>query len=417
MSTVLESGIVDVAIVGGGPVGACLGALLARELTARGAPLNAVILEQSRPAMPSPDAPLDTRVSAFSRASERILTCTGVWDRIRARGVSPYERMHVWPESITPTESGALTFDAADVGEPNLGYIIENQTVQAALLDLFESAGGRIVSGQLTDLHFHEDRVDIETTTGSLAARLVVGADGARSAVRDIVGITFDQASYGQTAIVATVKTARPHECTAWQRFMSTGTLAFLPLADGASSIVWSTNEELATRLLAYEPEVFEREITEASDHVLGTVTLASERLSFPLRKLSAHRYVTQRCALVGDAAHVVHPLAGQGVNLGLLDAAALVEILINARAEREDPGALRILRRYERWRKSENELMSLAIDSFNRFLAHGTGPISRLAQRGLGWVNRSAELKRLFIGRALGVAGELPQAARIVTP
>src|SRR5690606_26503637 len=131
------------------------------------------------------------------------------------------------------------------------------------------------------------------------------------------------------------------------------------------------------------------------------------------LRKVGAQRYVTHRCALVGDAAHVVHPLAGQGVNLGLLDAAALADIVLAGLREREDPGALRLLRRYERWRKSEVALMSTAIDAFDRFLAHGTGPFSRLAQRGLGWVNRSQELKRLFIGRALGVTGELPSAAR----
>jgi 2-octaprenylphenol hydroxylase len=136
--------------------------------------------------------------------------------------------------------------------------------------------------------------------------------------------------------------------------------------------------------------------------------------VSFPLRRLAAHQYVAHRCALVGDAAHVVHPLAGQGVNLGLLDAAALTELLAAARREGEDPGALRVLRRYERWRKSETQLMSTAIDTFDRMLAHGTGPLARIAQRGLGWVNRSQELKRLFIRRALGLAGELPQAARV---
>jgi 2-octaprenylphenol hydroxylase len=165
--------------------------------------------------------------------------------------------------------------------------------------------------------------------------------------------------------------------------------------------------------MLALDPAEFERELTIASDRVLGPVQLASERLSFPLRKLAAHRYITQRCALIGDAAHVVHPLAGQGVNLGVLDAAALVEVLISAREEREDPGALRLLRRYERWRKSENELMGLSIDAFNRFLAHGSNPMARMAQRGLGWVNRSTEMKSFFIRRALGLAGELPEAAR----
>jgi 2-octaprenylphenol hydroxylase len=231
--------------------------------------------------------------------------------------------------------------------------------------------------------------------------------------VRAAVGLTAEQSDYGQTAIVAIVATERPHDATAWQRFLRTGTLAFLPLADGTSSIVWSADDALASTLLAASPEDFARELDRASDGALGATHLVSERASFPLRKLTAHRYVAHRCALIGDAAHVVHPLAGQGVNLGLLDAAVLAEELIAARRRNEDAGALGILRRYERWRKSEVAIMGTAIDAFDRFLAHGTGPVSRLAQRGLGFVNRSQEIKRLFITRALGVSGELPAIAR----
>jgi 2-octaprenylphenol hydroxylase len=213
--------------------------------------------------------------------------------------------------------------------------------------------------------------------------------------------------------MVATVSTERSHEKTAWQRFMRDGTLAFLPLADGTSSIVWSADDEVATVLLGASPTEFAVELDRASDGALGATRLVSERTSFPLRRLAAQRYVAQRVALIGDAAHVVHPLAGQGVNLGLLDAAALAQAVLDARREREDPGALRVLRSYERWRKSEVAFMSTAIDSFDRFLAHGSGPVSRLAQRGLGWVNRSQELKRFFIARALGTAGELPRVAQ----
>ena len=157
----------------------------------------------------------------------------------------------------------------------------------------------------------------------------------------------------------------------------------------------------------------FAAELDRASDLALGPTRLVSERSSFPLRRLSAHHYAAQRIALIGDAAHVVHPLAGQGVNLGLLDAAALAQLLAEARGEKEDPGASRVLRQYERWRKSEVALMSTAFDAFDRFLAHGRGPLSRLARRGLGWVNASQELKRLFIARALGTAGELPRVAQ----
>jgi 2-octaprenylphenol hydroxylase len=321
--------------------------------------------------------------------------------------------MRIWHESVSPVSPGALVFDAADVGEPNLGYIVESRVIQAALLDAFVRDGGQIQAAQLSGLHVGEESVAVETTAGPISAGLVVGADGAQSAVREAVGLTADVAAYRQSAIVATVATDRPHGRTAWQRFLRNGTLAFLPLADGNSSIVWSADDDLAAVLLGCSATEFALELDRASDHALGATRLVSERASFPLRRLGAHHYVAQRVALIGDAAHVVHPLAGQGVNLGLLDAAALAELLLDARGEREDPGALRVLRQYDRWRKSQVAFMSSAIDAFDRFLAHGRGPIARLAQRGLGWVNRSHELKRFFVNRALGTVGELPRIAR----
>ena len=365
--------------------------------------------------MPAGDALIDPRVVAVSRASERILRATGAWERVSR--LSPYGRMRIWHESVAPSSPGALVFDAADVGEPNLGHIVENRVLQAALLDVFADgdAGGSgvIESAQFVSLHVGADSVSVETSGGKLAARLVVGADGALSSVRHAVGLTADSSDYRQTAIVATVATERSHEKTAWQRFMRDGTLAFLPLADGTSSIVWSADNDVASMLLAASPTEFAAELDRASDGALGVTRLVTERASFPLRRLAAHHYVAQRVALIGDAAHVVHPLAGQGVNLGLLDAAALAQLLLDARQEREDPGALRVLRQYERWRKSEAAFMSTAIDGFDRFLAHGRGPLSKLAQRGLGLVNRSQELKRFFIARALGTEGELPRVAQ----
>jgi 2-polyprenylphenol 6-hydroxylase len=427
--------VYDVLVIGGGPVGACVGALLVqgagRGTAGRGnaTPYRVAVLEPSRPQMPGGDSPVDPRVVAVSRSSERILVAAGAWDRISATvsvgaapadGVvasvprlNPYERMRIWHESVAPGSAGALVFDAADVGEPNLGYILENRVLQAALLDTFEAAGGVIEPAQFVGLRIEADAVRVETTTGTLVARLVIGADGAQSSVRQAVGLTADASDYRQTAIVATVATERSHEKTAWQRFMRDGTLAFLPLSDGTTSIVWSADNEVASVLLGGSPTDFAAELDRASDGALGATRLVSERASFPLRRLAAHHYVAQRVALIGDAAHVVHPLAGQGVNLGLLDAAALAQLLLDARQEREDPGALRVLRQYERWRKSEVAFMSSAIDAFDRFLAHGRGPLSKLAQRGLGWVNRSQELKRFFIARALGTGGELPRVAQ----
>jgi 2-octaprenylphenol hydroxylase len=306
-----------------------------------------------------------------------------------------------------------LVFDAADAGEPNLGWIAENRLIQAAVVEAFEAAGGRLILGELGGLRVHDRHIEALTSAGTFAARLIVGADGARSLVREAIGLTAESSSYGQTAIVANVSTERPHEGTAWQRFLRAGTLAFLPLADGSSSIVWSADAESAAALEAESDAEFAGNLERESDGALGAMRLNTERASFPLARLAAHRYTAHRCALIGDAAHVVHPLAGQGANLGLLDAASLAETVIAAMDEDEDPGAERVLRRYERWRKSETQIMAAAIEAFDRLLAHGAGPLAWLAQRGLGWVNRSPEMKRLFIGRALGLTGELPQAAR----
>lgn len=401
--------VFDVLVIGGGPVGACAAALLAHGGTAQ--PLKVAVLEPHRPRMPAQDAAIDPRVVAISRSSERILAAAGAWEGVRR--LSPYERMRIWHESVPPVSPGSLEFDAADVGEPNLGYIVESRVLQAALLESFVAADGRVEPAHFVGLQIGAEAVTVETSGGSLSARLVIGADGAQSAVRQAVGLTVDSSDYRQTAIVATVATERSHEKTAWQRFMRNGTLAFLPLADGTSSIVWSADNDLAKMLLEVSSADFAGELDRASDLALGGTRLVSDRASFSLRRLAAHHYAAQRVALIGDAAHVVHPLAGQGVNLGLLDAAVLTELLLEARREREDPGALRVLRHYERWRKSEVAFMSSAIDAFDRFLAHGRGPISRLAQKGLGWVNRSHELKRFFVSRALGTAGELPRIAR----
>jgi len=405
--------IVDVLIAGGGPAGACLGALLARASAHDTHPLRVLVLEPRRPVAPRAEAPLDVRVVAISRASERILSAAGAWHAIAGPRVCSYERMRVWHESVGPRDARALVFDAAEAGEPDLGHIVESRLLQSALLDALVEAGGSIEAAQLLSLQVATDHVAVETSSGRLLARLVVGADGAQSAVRTSVGLTAESSDYRQTAIIATVATERSHENTAWQRFMRDGTLAFLPLADGTSSIVWSADNAVASVLLTASASGFAAELDRASDLALGATRLVSERASFPLQRLTAHHYAARRCALIGDAAHVVHPLAGQGVNLGLLDAAALAQTLAQARREHEDPGAIRILRRYERWRKSEVALIAMGIDAFDRFLAHGRGPVSRLAQQSLVWVNRSPEVKRLFIRRALGLSGELPEAAR----
>jgi 2-octaprenylphenol hydroxylase len=400
----------DVLVVGGGIVGACVGALLVRGAR-QGPALRVGLLHAVQPAaQPAEDAAPDARVLAFSRASETILEAAGAWAGIREHAW-PYEHMRVWHAGVAATSDAVLQFDAAQVGEPNLGYIIEARRVTDALMEAFVAAGGQVISGELQGLLGTAGAagpVRLQSSAGEFAAQLIIGADGAHSAVRTAFGIGVRTHSYQQTAIVARLIPERPHQNTAWQRFVAGGTLALLPLADGSVSIVWSLREAEARALLGASPAEFEARLLEHSDAVLGALRLASPRLAFPLQRLSAARYTAERCALVGDAAHVVHPLAGQGVNLGLLDAAALAQLCVQARAAGEYLGAQRTLRAYERWRKGENQLMEFSIDAFNRVLAQGVGPVSALGRRALALTNRSALLKRFFIGHALGQPPDL---------
>jgi 2-octaprenylphenol hydroxylase len=402
----------DVAVVGAGPIGLAAAILIARQSGL--SPARVAVFDR-RPPEPigTKPLPVDLRVFALSRASEKILRAADAWNDIVATRAEPYERMQVWHADVPPHGGDALVFDAAELGERNLGVIAENAVLQAALAGAAGRAGIALVAAEISALEQERDAVVLVAGERRVRARLVIGADGAQSRVRELAGLGAARADYGQTAIVAMVSTARPHQHTAWQRFLGDGTLAFLPLKDAHSSIVWSVPTARAERLLAVAPEAFERELETDFDGALGKVKLASERLKFPLWRLSADSYVSARIALVGDAAHVVHPLAGQGANLGLLDAAALADVLAEGIRSREDPGAERILRRYERWRRAENDLMSGAIDAFDRLLARGTGRIAEIAQRGMPWVGRSTLAKRMFIERAMGTAGELPSAAR----
>ncbi|HWW22006.1 MAG TPA: FAD-dependent monooxygenase [Steroidobacteraceae bacterium] len=402
----------DVVVVGGGLAGACAAALLARH--AGLAAERVGLLSEESPVARVAGDPAELRVVAISRASERVLRAAGAWSRLDPERLCAYERVRVWHETSSATGPSALRFDAADIAEPNLGFIAENSALVRACLDSFTAAGGSRIDSMLERASFDAAPVILQAAGGrELSARLVVGADGSQSVVRASAGLSARTLDYRQLAIVATVRTSQSHENTAWQRFLRTGPLALLPLFDGHSSIVWSVDQGPARELLDLSEQAFNERLTAASDEVLGSARVVSQRISFPLRSLAARSYVAPRCALVGDAAHVVHPLAGQGANLGLLDAAALCEVIADAIAEREDPGALRALRRYEQQRRTHNLMMDSAMSAFRAGFAASVGPAALLVNTALGAVNRSGALKRLFARQALGTAGALPKYAR----
>lgn len=401
----------DIVIVGAGMVGSLLAALL------RESGLAIELLERGSVGAPDRDDPFEPRVSALTRASENLLRHAGAWDAIAGIRACAYSRMEVWDANGT----GRVEFAAKELGESHLGVMVENRLLQWSLTEAAKAspqvtlripaelkALEKLPQGWLLTLEGGEQ----------LQARLVIGADGARSMVRRLSGIGVREHDYRQRAIVTTIHTERPHGDTARQRFASSGPLALLPLRthEGGThqcSIVWSQDEAEAQRLLALDDAAFCRELGFACERVLGEITGCDARYSFPLRAVHSERYTGDGLALIGDAAHAIHPLAGQGVNLGLLDAAVLAEEILRAKARGVDWAGEDTLARYSRRRRAHNTLILNSMTAFQKLFGSDHPALVLARNLGLSATNALLPVKQEFARVAMGLAGDLPALAR----
>ena len=374
----------DVAVVGGGPVGASLARALAGLRVA-------LVAHERRAPVPAAPGSFDARVYALSPGNVAFLRELGVWARLSQERLAPVHAMRVFGDD----GSARIKFDAYRSGVSELAWIVEDDALQDAL---WQGLGVEVVApARIDDIRFEEGFVSV----AGISAALIVGADGANSLVRRAAGIEAVESDYGQAAVVANFRCEKPHGHTALQWFQGGAVLALLPLPGDQVSMVWSLASEEAKRVSGLAPEALCREVEIASRRQLGQLEMTGAPKSYPLRRLAARRLVAPRVALAGDAGHVIHPLAGQGLNLGLQDARSLAAVLA-AREPMRDPGDLRLLRRYARSRAEAILAMDSAVDGLHALFSSGNPLAARARNAGLNLVERIPVLKNILVRHAM---------------
>jgi 2-octaprenyl-6-methoxyphenol hydroxylase len=394
----------ELAIVGGGLSGLLLGVACAAE------GIETVVIDRQAPAAIT-GVSYDGRTTAVAYGSKQVMSGIGLWPAL-APQAEPIREIRV-------ADGGSplfLHYDHRELGDAPLGYIVENRRLRQALFDRAQALDALtlLAPAGVTGCDRDAGGASLTLSDGRrLRAALVIGADGRNSPLREAAGIRAFRKTYGQTAIVCTVRHEVPHRGVAVEHFRSAGPFAILPMQGNRSSIVWTERSADAQRILALNAAAFQRALARRFGDHLGALVIEGERWSYPLSLMHAERYTAPRLALIGDAAHVIHPIAGQGWNLGVRDVAALAELLVDAARLGLDLGADSLLERYERWRRVDNLMLTAVTDGLNRLFTMEMPPVRLVRDLGLAAVNRAPTAKRFLMRHAMGLVGDLPRLVR----